>query len=270
MTLIISLIDILVVILLLRLLIRPNEAYFDPIYRLIYRITEPLLRVAASFASAVLIQVGLWVAVLVLVRGFMLGSTGAISMAGGIGTSFLEFFQLLFQAYMVMWVVSALTEWGLGSSPPGLIERALYPLNRLSWRYRIRRKYYHLFMVFVLFALYVLLSGCVRFLFFPGALFSMIWPYGLVEAFLLTLGLFPFPGFFSLVIIVGALLSWVSPDPSNPVVRMIYGISEPVLQPFRRILPHFGGLDVSPILALLCFHLLGRFGQYLISGIMKG
>ena len=60
-------------------------------------------------------------------------------------------------------------------------------------------------------------------------------------------------GFLSLVIIIGALLSWVSPDPYNPVVQTIYGISEPLLEPFRKIIPNLGGLDISPIAALICF-----------------
>jgi YggT family protein len=87
------------------------------------------------------------------------------------------------------------------------------------------------------------------------------------DGLLLTIGLFP--GFFSLVIIVGALLSWVSPDPYNPVVQAIYGISEPLLAPFRRFVPPIGGIDITPIAALLCFQLLGNLGQQFISGLMQ-
>jgi YggT family protein len=89
---------------------------------------------------------------------------------------------------------------------------------------------------------------------------------GLGEGLLLVVGLFQ--GFFSLIIIIGALLSWVSPDPYNPVVQAIYGISEPLLRPFRRFVPLLGGLDVSPVVAILCFQILGRFGQQLIIGLM--
>jgi YggT family protein len=71
------------------------------------------------------------------------------------------------------------------------------------------------------------------------------------------------------VIIIGALLSWVSPDPYNPVVQAIYGISEPLLMPFRRIVPNLAGLDISPILALFCFHLLGTVGRQIIEGVIK-
>ena len=71
------------------------------------------------------------------------------------------------------------------------------------------------------------------------------------------------------IIIGRAIISWVSPDPSNPIVQTIYGISEPLLAPFRRIIPHIGGLDISPILALLCFQVIGVAGQQIIAGIIK-
>jgi YggT family protein len=122
----------------------------------------------------------------------------------------------------------------------------------------------------VLFGGYVILTGIVRFVFLDQGTFAVFFPYGLLEALMLVLNLFPFPGFFSVLIIVGALLSWVSPDPSNPIVRAIYGISEPLLAPFRRIVPHIAGLDISPVLALLCFQIIGGLGQQLISQLMKG
>jgi len=55
------------------------------------------------------------------------------------------------------------------------------------------------------------------------------------------------------VILVRALLSWVSPDPYNPIVRFLTLVTEPVLRPFRRLLPphRTGGLDLSPLVVLL-------------------
>ena len=62
-----------------------------------------------------------------------------------------------------------------------------------------------------------------------------------------------------IVIIVRALLSWVSPDPYNPIVRMVIQISEPVLYPVRRRLPFWGGMDWSPMLVLLGIIFLDDF-----------
>lgn len=59
------------------------------------------------------------------------------------------------------------------------------------------------------------------------------------------------------IIIAQALLSWVNPDPYNPIVRFINNITEPVLGRLRSKLPlHFGGLDFSPMIAILAIILL--------------
>jgi YggT family protein len=267
MTLLISLIDIFLILLLLRLLIRSNEAFYDPIYRLIYRVTDPVLKASSYVSRGVPGQVLVSLAILVLLRGILYGSAGSNTAGTGIGMSLLELFKLLFQAYVVFWFISVLSGWSYRTSIQGIIDRAFHPFNKLSWRFKIRKNHYYAFVLLVLFGLYILLSGVVRYLFFQDSL--SVFPFGLIESFLLVLALFPFPGFFSLVIIVGALLSWVSPDPSNSIVRAIYGISEPLLAPFRRFIPSLGGFDISPIIALFCFHLIGNLGREIISGLVR-
>src|SRR4030042_2459993 len=62
------------------------------------------------------------------------------------------------------------------------------------------------------------------------------------------------------VIIARALLSWVNPDPYNPIVRFLYNVTEPVLGWVRRRVPVvFGGLDLAPLLVLLGIVFLQRF-----------
>lgn len=53
------------------------------------------------------------------------------------------------------------------------------------------------------------------------------------------------------IIIVRALISWVNPDPWNPIVRFLERATEPVLHPIRRRLVWGIGIDVSPIIAIL-------------------
>ena len=54
------------------------------------------------------------------------------------------------------------------------------------------------------------------------------------------------------LIIVRALLSWVNPDPRNPIVQFLELITEPVLAPIRRRLPTWRmGIDLSPLVAIL-------------------
>ena len=62
------------------------------------------------------------------------------------------------------------------------------------------------------------------------------------------------------VIIARAVLSWVSPDPYNPIVRFIHNITEPVLSRVRRTLPFdLGGIDISPIIVIMAVIFLQRF-----------
>ena len=57
---------------------------------------------------------------------------------------------------------------------------------------------------------------------------------------------------FMWIVVVRAVLSWVSPDPYNPIVRFIYNITEPVLARIRALIPmNFGGIDLSPIVVFL-------------------
>jgi len=62
-----------------------------------------------------------------------------------------------------------------------------------------------------------------------------------------------------LVVIARAVLSWVSPDPYNPVVRVIIQLSEPLLYPIRRRIPILGGVDLSPMLLILAVVFLDNF-----------
>ena len=62
------------------------------------------------------------------------------------------------------------------------------------------------------------------------------------------------------IIIARAVLSWVNPDPFNPIVRFLYRVTEPVLRPIRRRLPTMQmGLDLSPMLVILVIYFLQSF-----------
>lgn len=75
-----------------------------------------------------------------------------------------------------------------------------------------------------------------------------------------------------LVIIIRAILSWVNADPYNGLVRAICAIAEPFLKPFRRLLPpwRLGGVDISPILAILAIEFIRRFVVAVLSHMADG
>jgi len=62
------------------------------------------------------------------------------------------------------------------------------------------------------------------------------------------------------IVIARAVISWVNPDPYNPIVRFLYGATEPLLYRVRRSLPLFaGGIDFSPLVVILAIYFLQAF-----------
>lgn len=54
------------------------------------------------------------------------------------------------------------------------------------------------------------------------------------------------------IVIIAALISWVSPDPYNPVVRFLYLATDPVLRPIRRVIGYrLGPIDISPLVVII-------------------
>jgi len=62
------------------------------------------------------------------------------------------------------------------------------------------------------------------------------------------------------LIIIRAIISWVNPDPYNPIIRFLYNVTEPVLYQVRRWIPMRGiGIDFSPIIVILIIVFLQSF-----------
>lgn len=62
------------------------------------------------------------------------------------------------------------------------------------------------------------------------------------------------------LILVRALISWVNPDPYNPIVIFLTRVTEPILGPIRRLIPMYNlGIDISPIIAWLLIVFIKAF-----------
>lgn len=71
------------------------------------------------------------------------------------------------------------------------------------------------------------------------------------------------------VIIISALLSWVQPDPYNPIVQMLYRLTEPAYAMVRKVIPTvFGGMDMAPLILIFALQFLEIFLQSLFSKLM--
>ncbi|MEW5723383.1 MAG: YggT family protein [Thermodesulfobacteriota bacterium] len=74
---------------------------------------------------------------------------------------------------------------------------------------------------------------------------------------------------FMIILIVRAILSWISPDPYNPIVMFVFGVTEPVLYPLRRLLPLvFGGIDLTPVLLIAAIYFFNSFLARLMTPLI--
>ncbi len=72
---------------------------------------------------------------------------------------------------------------------------------------------------------------------------------------------------FMWIVVARAVLSWVNPDPYNPIVRFIHNTTEPVLYRIRQSLPvNFSGIDLSPIIVFLAIIFLRTF---IVSSLLR-
>jgi YggT family protein len=73
------------------------------------------------------------------------------------------------------------------------------------------------------------------------------------------------------IVIARALVSWVNPDPYNPIVRFLYNATEPVLARLRRILPlQFSGIDLTPIALLILLSVVEQVLLKIIWQLSRG
>ena len=76
-------------------------------------------------------------------------------------------------------------------------------------------------------------------------------------------------GLYKWVIIISSLLSWVRPDPYNPIVQMLDRLTTPVYAMVRKIIPTvFGGMDLAPMIVIFALIFIETFLSKLFMGIM--
>ena len=64
-------------------------------------------------------------------------------------------------------------------------------------------------------------------------------------------------------IFIRSMMSWVSPNPANPIVNALFHITEPILAPLRRIVPRFGPADISPFVAVVILAIIWQILSFL-------
>ncbi|NPA55368.1 MAG: YggT family protein [Epsilonproteobacteria bacterium] len=73
------------------------------------------------------------------------------------------------------------------------------------------------------------------------------------------------------VVIIAALITWVQPDPYNPIVQILYRLTEPVYAMIRRFIPtNFGGFDIAPLILILGLQFFDLFFVNLLFKLASG
>ncbi|TNF69576.1 MAG: YggT family protein [Gammaproteobacteria bacterium] len=85
-----------------------------------------------------------------------------------------------------------------------------------------------------------------------------LYVFGLIELFLLVLNIFTF------AILIRALLSWINPNPYNPVAILLFQLTEPMLRPLRKRTV-FSGMDFSPFIAIIILQAIVIFIRSMIG-----
>jgi YggT family protein len=71
------------------------------------------------------------------------------------------------------------------------------------------------------------------------------------------------------VVIIGALLTWVRPDPYNPIVQIIFRLTEPAYRGLRKIMPTvFNGLDLAPIILIVLLNVVDVILVNIINAVV--
>ena len=116
-----------------------------------------------------------------------------------------------------------------------------------------------LFLALLLQVLAIVALMLINGLGMPSPLLLLVWSVlGLV-------GLLVNIYFFALLAMI--ILSWIAGGSGNPAVALLYQITEPVMAPFRKLLPAMGGLDFSPILLFILINVIQIALRHLASGV---
>ncbi len=125
------------------------------------------------------------------------------------------------------------------------------------------------FAILIVFALFVVIDFFVWSAITGITAGSFIWIYSLKLSLKSGLfGLLALLNYFKWLIIIRVLMTWVTPDPRNPIVQMIASLTDPVMEPFRKIIPPLGVIDISPIILIFLVEFIRTLLANLIGKIL--
>jgi len=238
--LLVMVIDIYIILLFVRIFVTERERY-DSILGLVFTATEPIVRQLRPLLpgrsvpiTALVVLVGLLLLKMLLVHSILMVLRGVAD--------------TLLQLYVLIIIITATVREYYINPIANLAQRLVRPVHTVAMQVARHPMAVH----FISVGLLVLAHAVVRLVLrddsgnllalAPGEVF-------IISSLRLVVNL---TMFFMYVIIINALLSWVSPDPLNPIVQLLTLIAAPITDSIRRVVPPLGGvIDISPVLAII-------------------
>ncbi|MBF0274149.1 MAG: YggT family protein [Nitrospinae bacterium] len=260
--------QILLIFFFLRIFITARNAFDNPIFGAISQLTNPVLEKTKKFFNYVTRSYDLSpllpILLLLLTQGVLTSLLASTPWDASSFRTISGFLDWIFQVYAVIIIITSFTPQYISNPIVSFFYKVSDPLITLTNKFiAFRSDVWRFLSLIFLVLLYVLLQMSLVMIISLGADFSLqlAITFG-VKSLALLVNL---TTFFTITIIVGALMSWFSPDPYNPLVQFIQIITYPIVEPIRRVIPSLGGIDLSPIFAIFVLQFVNGMGSALIN-----
>lgn len=260
------LVDLFTIFFLLRFALEYRDFHFNPLLQPIYKVTEPPLSKLRALLPPTktgrdftpLLAIVLMILLYSAFMSMVVGSRFTMQFA----YELLHLFTFLMQAYFVMLISTLLVDTYMANPIVRFMVKMTDPLTAPFRRMFGTRGGAVAMGCLIVFAIHVV--ACFSIIWFIShANYStdILFNYQLRTSLVAIVELL---NFYLLILFIRVIMSWLSPDPRNPIVMLLLMLTDPVLRPFQRIIPPIGGIDISPIFAFL---LIGVLSQFLLGMI---
>ncbi|MCD8553322.1 YggT family protein [Seleniivibrio sp.] len=262
------------VVLLLRSVMTRQELYFNPIGKMVAKLTDPLMEKLLKLNKknadrSTVIFILLATALTALLYYAMGGMSFVISAFFAIS----DMLNFLMMFYIVSIILGIFAGNGRMSYFSMYFNRlGSFWVNAVRAVLPIRSNAVAVPAIVLVFVFFTVVNGAVILFMQHGTDFTFV-SSSLISSMFMSLksgllSIVSLLGIYIWVIIIRALMSWVSPDPSNPVVQTIIALTDPVLVPFSRIIPPLGPVDISPMILIFLLYFLKNMLLRLIGMLL--
>jgi YggT family protein len=246
-------INIYIILLFVRMFLVESERY-DALLGMVFRATDPVVAPlgTALRSRRVDLATALGIVVLLLLKGMIWGS---------IPRTLQSFADTLFTIYVFIIIIIAGYREYYTNPIASFGQRMVNPVRAIAANFSRSLTAVNILSVVLL----VILHSIVTLI-----LDSMTGVMGTVSVKAAVLNslsmIIDLTRYFVYIIIINALLSWVSPDPLNPVVQLLALVSAPIIEPIRRVVPPIAGaIDISPMIAIFLLIIANNIGHQVLS-----